>query len=792
MTADFITYERAGDLYVARGTVQVAQDGRVLTADWAAFSNETRKGVALGNVVVREGDDIIHAQAMRFQLDAEVGLVLAGNVDSRDFRAEGAEIERRGAGLYRLRDARFTTCQCPEGERDPWVVSSQNLDVEVGGFAKARNSTIDILGVPVLWLPWLAYPVKTERETGLLFPDIRTSSRTGFDVGLPFFWAVADPLNVTIAPHYITKRGFKPEVSAEYVIGEKSWGEAFGTFLWNDKEVHGNRPGDNPGDKPSTPFSNDRWAFDLQHDQQDLPFGFRAKIDATLLSDNLFPFDFREYAEVRNDRHIDSLAFVENRFGARKQLGFSGEVRFADDLQNPNNLDRDRTWLQRLPDLHASLLPSGMLGSRVFWSFDSRYTYFTALDRVRQRFPGAALGPHGLFLDTGLDGVPTGFERDQFGDRSALDESGDDFVDLLTTPRATEGDGRFEEGELLADRGQRLVLNPRLYVPVRLFDLVEVLPEVGYYGTFYDSRLRGTELRNLATANLDVRTRLRRTIPLPFTNNRAIHLLEPRVGFTLIERLGGGESDAPLFIPRSEILQARLRALEPTSITRDPADRIDEVEALHVSLGNRLYTRGAEEGAPPRLVADVTLTAWWDFAGDSVRNIFLDGAVFPAQRWRTRFDLGFDIDETQIDESLFEIGYADERGDDVSFGYRFLRDLPRFFEGFRYDGSRFDEFSKTFQRINQFDLYGRWTLLRGFAATYRAQYSLEGHFSLRHQIGLEYVSRCKCWAIRLEAEDQRSRGFEIGLSYKILAAGDDTVRPFESRRRRDRSSLLAR
>jgi lipopolysaccharide assembly outer membrane protein LptD (OstA) len=798
MTADFITYERAGDLYVARGEVQVAQDGRVLTADWAAFSNVTRKGMAIGNVIAREGDDVIHARAMRFQLDEQVGLVLGGRIESetQEFRLEGAEIERRGEDQYRLVDARFTTCQCPEGERDPWVVSSEELDVEIGGFAKARNSTIDILGVPVLWLPWLAYPVKTKRETGLLFPEVRTSSRSGFDIGVPFFWAAADPLNVKIAPHYLVERGFKPELTLEYVIGEKSWGELYGTFLWNDDEVKHNDPTD-PTDNPSTPFSNDRWAIDLTHDQHDLPGGWRAKVDATVLSDNLFPFDFREYSGIRNDRHIDSLAFAENSFGARDQLGLSGEVRFADDLQNPDNLDRDSTLLQRVPDLRASLLPSGVLGSRIFWAFDARYTYFTAFDRVHQRYPGAPLGPRGLFLDTGIDGVPTGFERDENGDPFnplnppipplTADFSNDDFA-LTGGP---EGDGIFQEGELLADRGHRVVLNPRLYAPLRLGDIVEILPELGYYGTFYDSQQRGAAMRNLATGSIDVRARLRRSVPLPFTTLRATHLLEPRIGFTLVEQLGGDpQSDNPLFIPRSEILQARLRALDPTSISRDPADRIDEVEALHLSLGNRLYTRGAEEGAPPRLVADATLTAWWDFKGDTVRNIFLDGAVFPALKWRSRFNLGFDIDDAQIDESLFELGYADDRGDDVSFGYRFVRDLPKFFEGFSYDRSRYDEFSVDFKRINQFDIYGRWTLLRGFAATYRVQYSLEGHFSLRHQFGLEYVSRCKCWAIRIEAEDERSRGFDVGFSYKILGVGDNLIRPFDSRRRRDRDSIL--
>ena len=784
LTADKITHEREGDLYLAQGSVQVAQEGRVLSADWIAFSNATRKGMALGNVVVREGDDILRARAMRFQLDEQTGIVLGGSVESesQEFKLEGELIERRGENQYRLQDARFTTCQCPEGERDPWAVRSGELDVEIGGYAKARNSTLDILGVPAFWLPWFPFPVKSERESGLLFPEVRTSTRTGFDIGLPFFWAVADPLNVTIAPHYLTKRGFKPELSLEYVIGERSWGEAFGTFLWNDDEVKRNGA--------STDFSNDRWALDWVHDQ-DLPAGWRAKVDARVVSDNLFPFDFREFANYRNDRHLDSLAFVENRFGARDQLGVSAEVRFADDLQSPDNLDRDRTWLQRVPDVRASALPSGLLGSRAFWSFDTRYTHFSALDRVRQVYPGAALGPDGLFLDTGLDGVPTGFERDPTSGMPGLTDLSEDDFEALLNPTGREGDGIFQEGELLADRGHRVVLNPRLYLPLRFFDVLEFLPELGYYGTFYDSQRRGTEMRNLGTANLDLRVRLRRTLPVPFTKQRATHLLEPRLGFAWVGALDhGGQSDNPLFVPRSEILQARLRALEPTSLTRDPADRINGLKALHFSLGNRLYVAADEEGAPPRLLADATVTAWWDFAGDTVRNIFLDGAVFPAKNWRSRFDLGFDIDETQLDESLIELGYADERGNDVSFGYRFVRDLPKFYEGFRYDHSRFDEFSQNFEQINQFDVYGRWTLLRGFAVTYRVLYSLEGSFSLRQQLGLEYVSRCKCWAIRVEAEDERSRGFALSVSYRIMGVGDDLLRPFSARRVRAQDSII--
>jgi LPS-assembly protein len=61
------------------------------------------------------------------------------------------------------------------------MISASEIDVEVEGYGTARNTTVDVLGVPLLWLPWMVYPIKTERQTGFLFPDLSLGSRNGFD-----------------------------------------------------------------------------------------------------------------------------------------------------------------------------------------------------------------------------------------------------------------------------------------------------------------------------------------------------------------------------------------------------------------------------------------------------------------------------------------------------------------------------------------------------------------------------------------------------------------------------------
>ena len=88
----------------------------------------------------------------------------------------GAEIAKTGEQTYRFENGRFTTCRCEEGEREPWEIEAEQAELEIGGYGTARNTRFEVLGVPVVWLPWMIYPLKTERQTGLLFPEISAGS----------------------------------------------------------------------------------------------------------------------------------------------------------------------------------------------------------------------------------------------------------------------------------------------------------------------------------------------------------------------------------------------------------------------------------------------------------------------------------------------------------------------------------------------------------------------------------------------------------------------------------------
>jgi lipopolysaccharide assembly outer membrane protein LptD (OstA) len=256
--------------------------------------------------------------------------------------------------------------------------------------------------------------------------------------------------------------------------------------------------------------------------------------------------------------------------------------------------------------------------------------------------------------------------------------------------------------------------------------------------------------------------------------------MEPRLVYTGVT--SASQDHNPLFIPQPKVFQERIRQFELFDVTRNPSDRIDSVNAITAGLGNRFYVPGAK-GGPPTLFADVAFSTQYDFANDDNTKFFVDGTVFPYGRTQVRFNMGYDLRETRFSEGLFEFRYSTEEGHDLGLSYRYLREIPRFFESFGRNGDRYDEFETGFESVNQLAAMGRLALTRNWALTYRGRYSFESSISLRNQVGVEYISKCRCWAIRLEAADDRVSGIDFKVRYVLIGLGDDEVRPFGVDRR---------
>ncbi|HYM85734.1 MAG TPA: LPS-assembly protein LptD, partial [Pseudoxanthomonas sp.] len=188
-----------------------------------------------GNVVLRNGDQYLNADKLTFQ--QEQGTYVAdGNVRYQDStmrviaaRAHGNQdtdnhviedvqyqlVSRRGNGgadsinlngaKGQLNGSSYSTCD--PGQR-VWELRSHRIDVDTDeGWGVARNATIRIGKVPVLYMPWIKFPIDDRRHTGVLYPGISNSGRNGFDYRQPIYLNLAPNYDATLIPRYMSNRG---------------------------------------------------------------------------------------------------------------------------------------------------------------------------------------------------------------------------------------------------------------------------------------------------------------------------------------------------------------------------------------------------------------------------------------------------------------------------------------------------------------------------------------------------------------------------------------------------------
>jgi len=761
ITADEINYDNERKLYVADRHVRVLQGDRSLRAKWVAFSTETGIGVAQGEVELIEDDTTLHAEFMIFDVETLQGTLFQGELDagSGGFHVQAKELIRTGQNTFAVRDGIFTTCRCEEGERIPWVLNSSNAEVELGGYGTLTNSTFEVLGVPVLWIPWIFFPVKSERETGFLLPDFQFGGRGGFGGGLPFFWAVHPQLNVTLTPRYYSERGYKQDIELEYVFGKRSRGELFVAGLRDEQADNLTR--------------EERWAVLWDHDQE-LPAKWRWQTDLNLTSDNLYVDDFQEMDAFKSFRYVESTTNVARDFGVSGGYGAMVASRFADDIQGSTFADRDDTLLQRWAELRSDLQPGTARGPfGIEATMGSEFIYFRSLNR-----PESGLDPrlstsrpvrtNGRFFDIGFDGQQSPF----------IPGLPPNFI-----AANGEDDGIFQPGEPLAERGGRMILHPRLSRSFQWRDIVEVMPEIGWHQSLYRSSAHQFAERGLLTARTDIRTRLVRDY-VGDDGSRTRHILEPKISFAHIS--DQRQNNNPLFVPQGGVEQTRLRILSLENFVRDPSDRIQATDQIVLGLGQRFFSAPSSSSVP-RLRADLTTAINWDLAdGNGIGEIVADGRLFPIGPVAGRVRMAFDPEALAFEEGGVEFSLSVEspkrfiRRASFFGGYRYLRRLPLFFESDVSDSSAFS--GQGDSELNQVDFRFQVELAWRIRLTYAAIYGLtqDARGFIRNSGTLEYVSKCRCWGIGVQIKQEKRDGIQAGFMIRFLGLGDDRDNLFDS------------
>jgi LPS-assembly protein len=353
--ADQLTYDRDQQLYDAQGGVAITRGTLSLKADHAQLNMATREMTAWGNVVLREGEDVIECERLEVNLNTQAGKIYQAKLFLKDqnFHILARELEKLGENNYRIRDGSFTTC---DGERPPWKFTAKELDVKVDSSGVAKGPIIYIENIPILYLPWGVFPVVRERQTGFLLPRLGYSNQYGPEIKTAFFWAMRKDMDSTFYLDYLGDRGFKEGLEYRYAFTRDTKGEA-NVYFTDDHVYDGNR-----------------YAFFLQH-QQKLLYDSYLKWDINYVSDNQYTRDYDE--DLPKEAKIDSRSLRLLRsvlFGGKNWDRYSllMNTAFYDDLSKESN---DET-LQILPEVGFFAHPQSLWKTPLFYDFTSSYNNF--------------------------------------------------------------------------------------------------------------------------------------------------------------------------------------------------------------------------------------------------------------------------------------------------------------------------------------------------------------------------------------------------------------------------------
>lgn len=213
--------------------VELKQGERVIRTDEIRRLGDTGKWSIPGAVEL--SDPTLTLRGESAQADTEAGAVDFANTSfelpGRFGRGSASRISLSREGEVALRDVRYTTCP---GDNPDWELNVGALDIDSEARqGSARNAWVNIKGVPVFYTPYISFPVGSEPKSGLLFPNIGNSSRSGRQISLPWYWRIASNYDATITPTWYSQRGVDADVEFRFLT-RTTEGQLRGNYLPDD------------------------------------------------------------------------------------------------------------------------------------------------------------------------------------------------------------------------------------------------------------------------------------------------------------------------------------------------------------------------------------------------------------------------------------------------------------------------------------------------------------------------------------------------------------------------------
>ena len=481
-SANKTLWDRKNNTVTLVGNAVISQVGETLTSDEAVLDLNSREVNAKGHCVYVASEAVIQGQEMTFNLDDRTGTVFMGRVSNEQFTLTGDRIDRLGESRFITKNGSYSTCRdCPQS----WTFEADDVDVTFGGYAHLKNVTGLVKESPVFWMPYLILPVKTDRQTGLLFPKFGFSNE-GFNFVQPFFWAINRSADMTLGLGDFGGRGIRAETEARYRLSEGSFATINFNYLRDSffrQDLESKNQINNRDDRV-TPH---RWNLSVEQ-AQSLPFGIVEKLRIRDVSDNLYPSDFSGDVYSNGDPALPSTLILSHNTNQVSSYVAANRYR---NLLTPDPISFDPNTVQVYPKAEITTNNKFLFGLPVASGFTLGVSNFTR--------------------------TAAAFDRDSFFGAPATS-------------------GSFVPGVDPIRKATRVSYTPSLYTTLRPFDILEFVPSAEYRGYYYSFHNEIPSLtRGYVLGQATLSTQIERVMDMDDPEIPKLkHLIRPTLTYSVI------------------------------------------------------------------------------------------------------------------------------------------------------------------------------------------------------------------------------------------------------------------
>jgi len=338
------------------GGIFLQSDGHRLYSDSVRFDSVNEQVTASGGVRYLGKDMDILARSVT--LDAK-------NKKSRFHHAKFFLREQAGRGKARKGEiaedgiSHFSSVSytaCPPGKND-WLIRAESMRIDQkNNQGIARNASLRIRDVPVIYLPVMTFPVTQDRTSGLLAPKFATSNYRGSEIIAPYYWNIAPNQDATISGRWMEKRG--EQLQTEYrFLTRSSQGKLYGEYLDSDT------------------VTGDSRSFASFEGETHLSKNWSLSADAARVTDSFY------FQDLGNALSISSIRSLEQRGDVRYDSeNLSGLLR-VQSFQVVDPLQTQPDPYQRLPQLRLDTRNPTWVKNLVAWDLRSEVVRFSQAEQ---------------------------------------------------------------------------------------------------------------------------------------------------------------------------------------------------------------------------------------------------------------------------------------------------------------------------------------------------------------------------------------------------------------------------